>query len=253
MFFLWFCACRGANSELPRAKETRLPISQDRVTIPSGTYAVGCDRTTDKSCGNDEPPLHVVHIEQFSIDRTEVTVAAYRQCVEANVCTPAVSGGECNYGEEGRDRFPINCVTWEQAKTFCEWANGRLPTEVEWEVAARGSNGRKYPWGNEPPDANGVYRANYGEGLVPELWARDRWIYDAPVGTFTSGASPFGLYDMAGNVAEWVADRYSDEDDQRVVKGGSWRDYAKRIRCSARDMHPPTNWYSHVGFRCAGQ
>jgi serine/threonine-protein kinase len=198
--------------------------------------------------------MRPIAVAAFTIDRTEVTVEAYRACIDAGACTAAATVGECNLGEPDRDRFAINCVTWGQARAYCAWAGGRLPTEAEWEAAARGTDGRRFPWGDSPPDDGGIHRADYGEGLVPELWARDRWTYDAPVGTFPAGAGPFGTLDMAGNLAEWVEDAYQGAavPGARVVRGGSWRDYARRIRTSARDPHPAGQWYVTVGFRCVG-
>ena len=247
----------------PKAASLARPALVDRVAVPGGILWMGCNDAIDAECGNDEHPRHLVRVGRFLMDRTEVTVEAFRRCVESGACTPAPGLGECNYDEPGRDPFAVNCVTWYQARAYCEWSGGRLPSEAEWEFAARGLDGRKYPWGNEAPDAGAVHRANYGEGLVPDLWMRDGWTYDAPVGRFPLGASPYGLLDAAGNLGEWVLDVYADRyegppppsplprDARRVIRGGSWRDYIRRIRTSARDAHEPGRWFTTVGFRCA--
>lgn len=226
------------------------------VLVPGGRFRMGCDDAIDGPCAEAERPSRWVHVASFFLDRTEVTVAAYRRCVEVEACTAAVAGDECNWGEPDRDVFAANCVTWYQAADYCAWAGKRLPTEVEWERAARGDDGRSFPWGDVAPDADGTFRANWGEGLARHLWSRDRWEFDAPVGRFPEGAGPYGTLDQAGNVAEWVADAFKESGgdgsgDERVVRGGSFREYARRMKTFARDWHGAGRFYSHVGFRCA--
>lgn len=234
-----------------------LPVNapEGRLRIPGGRFRMGCEDALDGACAAAERPSRFVKVDSFFLDRTEVTVAAYRRCVEAEACTPTVAGDECNWGAPDRDEFPINCVTWHQAVAYCAWTGGRLPTEAEWERAARGDDGRPYPWGGTAPDAGGVFRANWGEGLARDLWIRDRWEYDAPVGRFPEGAGPYGTLDQAGNVAEWTADAVAsdlpDGPPERAVRGGSFREYARRLRTYARDWHGAHRFYSHVGFRCA--
>lgn len=242
----------GAN---PAGGDLPTDAPEGRLIIPGGRFRMGCEDALDGACAAAERPSRLVEVAAFFLDRTEVTVAAYRRCVEADACTPAVAGDECNWGEPDRDDFPINCVTWHQATAYCAWADGRLPTEAEWERAARGDDGRLYPWGNVAPDAGGVFRANWGEGLARDLWIRDRWEYDAPVGRFPEGAGPYGTLDQAGNVAEWTADAVVSDlpggPPERAVRGGSFREYARRLRTYARDWHGAHRFYSHVGFRCA--
>jgi formylglycine-generating enzyme required for sulfatase activity len=226
---------------------------------------MGCEEVLDGPCAAVETPSRTVTVRGFFLDRTEVTVADFQACVRAGACEPAPTMGECNAGEPDRDHFPINCVTWDQAGAYCEWAGRRLPTEAEWEKGARGTDGRAFPWGNEAPDADDIYRANWGEGLARHLWVRDRWEYDAPVGTFPEGASPYGALDMAGNLGEWVGDWFApgyDTSDlrdpggpssgySRVTRGGSFREYARRMKTFSRGDHRPGDWFGHVGFRCA--
>ncbi len=250
---------RPANPSLPGLGPERAYLSEppeDMVLVAGGRFRMGCDDALDGPCAEAERPSRWVVASPFLLDRTEVTVAAYRRCVEAEACGKAVAGDECNWGEPDRDAFPINCVTWHQAVAYCAWAGKRLPTEVEWEHAARGNDGRAFPWGDAAPDADGTFRANWGEGLARHLWMRDHWEFDAPVGSFPGGVGPYGTLDQAGNVGEWVADAFeAHEGDtgepERVVRGGSFREYARRMKTFARDWHGAGRFYSHVGFRCA--
>lgn len=158
----------------------------------------------------------------------------YRRCVDVGDYSRPSTSGNCNWDAAGRERHPINCVDWEQARTYCAWAGKRLPTEAEWEKAARGTDGRKYPWGNAEP---GTTRANlFGDA--------DGYKGIAPVGSFPVGA-------MAGNVAEWTADRYPGrEGEARVVRGGSWRSLPRFARASSRGRIEPAERGSDIGFRC---
>jgi formylglycine-generating enzyme required for sulfatase activity len=136
---------------------------------------------------------HKVTLSPYCIDRTEVTQGAYRQCVAAGGCTVPRQGPlGCDYDRLEYDDHPINCVTWDQANTYCNWTKKRLPTEAEWEYAALGSDGRRYPWGDSDKEDR---TKSVRTGIHPK-----------PVGSKPEGASPFGVLDMAGNVAEWVAD-----------------------------------------------
>ncbi|MEW6300221.1 MAG: formylglycine-generating enzyme family protein [Thermodesulfobacteriota bacterium] len=220
-----------------------LPLEMgDMVQIPAGAFWMGCNEKFDGECYDDEKPGRVVPVDAFHIDRFEVTVAEYRRCVEAGRCsrdsfTVALS---CNWGKEGRDHHPINCVNWEQAKTYCEWAGKRLPAEAEWEKAARGTDGRVYPWGNEW-DAKKV-NTDKNEDSFPET---------APVGSFPAGASPYGVLDMSGNVFEWTADWYDAAQTARSLRGGSWNYSARDVRASNRYGDAPGSHRGDVGFRCA--
>jgi formylglycine-generating enzyme required for sulfatase activity len=234
------------------------------VDVPAGEFVMGCD--SESECAQAELPVRRVRLGAFRIDRTEVTAFEYGRCVAAGACRRAPSVGLCNHDQPDHLGFAANCVTWDQARAYCAWAGKRLPTEAEWEKAARGTDARTYPWGNEAPDFGGQFRANWGEGLDQAAWMRDGWEYDAPAGRFVAGASPCGAIDLAGNVAEWVADWHAQTGydptaladpkgpatgEDRVVRGGSFRDPARRIRTYARDGHGPDQWFEHVGFRCA--
>jgi len=223
------------------------------VIVPAGKFEVGCIGASDTNCYRNEKPQRQVSLPEFEIGQTEVTVAAYRRFVEKNPWTSLPKPPHFN--PEWRDQTqPVTKVTLEEAKQYCQWAGGRLPTEAEWEYAARGGlTGELFPWGSV---ASHDY-ANYGaekccEGLASPN-TRDRWKYAAPVGSFPPNR--FGLYDTAGNVAEWVEDSYeftapSDTTTQRVVKGGSWLSTPFDLRVSSRLPMEPTTVADDVGFRC---
>jgi formylglycine-generating enzyme required for sulfatase activity len=220
------------------------PVS-DMVKVSAGEFWMGCNEKIDEDCLDDEKPGRSVNVDAFSIDRKEVTVAQYRNCVQAKKCSqqgvslPHYGGkdqpqaaGFCNWGKSGRDDHPMNCLDWSQAKAYCEWVGTHLPTDAEWEKAARGTDGRIYPWGNDW--SNNKANVN-GKGTMP-------------VGSFPSGASPYGALDMAGNVWEWVADTFGTG---RGVRGGSWYHNPKNARASVRSSLPPGARSIDVGFRCA--
>jgi len=225
------------------------------VYVPAGEFEMGSTEGND-----DEKPVHTVALDGFWIDRTEVSNAQYRRCVEAGDCSsPPESGSttrDSYYGNSTYDDYPVIYVSWRQAADYCTWAGGRLPTEAQWEYAARGSDGRTYPWGDSAPDCS---KANYrgADGLcVGDTSA---------VGAYSTGASWCGALDMAGNVWEWVADWYGDypsgrqvnptgpsSGEYRVLRGGSWLGSRNHARCAFRNWgRVLTHWYDHVGFRCA--
>jgi formylglycine-generating enzyme required for sulfatase activity len=249
-------------------------IRDDMILIPGGEFAMGSDREG----GNDnERPAHRVVVASFQMDRTEVTVRAYRDCVEATSCSEPEGyhprKGDfrvfCNWGNpEQRDNHPINCVDFHQAQAFCTWAGKRLPTEEEWEYAARGAGeDRLFPWGNAPPteqrlNACGgecpahLLAAHFPAG--PSLYpASDGWPETAPVGSFPSGASKQGVVDMAGNVWEWTASTYRTYDGakaeaKRVLRGGSWGGSDGRTeRTTNRFRLDEKSRGQFLGFRCA--
>jgi formylglycine-generating enzyme required for sulfatase activity len=208
------------------------------VSVPAGSFMMGSN--DGEAC---EKPVHRVSVVGFAMDVTEVTTAAYTACVRAGRCSAANTGESCNYGHSDKNNHPINCVDWDQATAYCGSVGKRLPTEEEWEYAARGTDGRKYPWGNEEPGT----RACWNEG-----WAGST----CSVGSYASGV--FGLKDMAGNVWEWTASGYSSDYSNsrasaaRVVRGGRWYDtVASLLRSSGRSRNAPSDRYDIIGFRCA--
>ena len=208
------------------------PVVGEMVSIPAGTFMMGSVGDLAEAFPQ-EHPQHGVSVAAFHMDRTEVTVRAYEGRGAA---------GDCNAGHSGRANDPINCVDWEQATAYCAWVGKRLPTEEEWEYAARGTDGRTYPWGNDEPRAQVCFE-------------RDN---TCAVGRFPAGDSPFGLHDMAGNVVEWTSSLWSEDYDKertgpgRVIRGGGYCHDAVEVRAAFRANDPPRDRDSYVGFRCAG-
>lgn len=253
------------------ARLLRSSVQTETVDVPAGEFWYGCNARVDRECARDERPGGSRPLRRFRIDRTEVTVAQYADCVEAGACSsdgltlPRWRDGErpelswaCNWDRPGHERHPVNCVDWHQASAFCEWKGGHLPSEREWEKAARGQEGHKYPWGNRGFEAVAVAVAN----IRDEAYHREKpeqrgWTvgYDdghfatAPVGSFPEGASPYGALDMIGNVYEWTSDPH--ESRGRVVRGGSWRTRSRESRASNRHHYAPELRRVYVGFRCA--
>jgi formylglycine-generating enzyme required for sulfatase activity len=226
----------------------------------------------------DEFPQRRVDLQPFWIDQTEVTNRQYALCVRAGGCDPPPALLEVGddlpyYGDEAFDEYPVANVAWSEAEAYCRWAGRRLPTEAEWERAARGRDSRTYPWGwfgMTMPD-----RLNFCDLECPYSWpdaqVRDGHARTAPVGSFPKGASPYGALDMAGNVWEWVSDWYDSsayasqpadrpagpaDGRYKVVRGGSWLDGAlgdrlSFFRVANRHWQPPEARLSYLGFRCA--
>ena len=220
--------------------------------IPAGMFLMG-DTMSDNIRSQ---PVHGVQVSAFCMDRTEVTVAAWRSCTSPS-CLPPNTGGTCNWGAVERDNHPINCVDWVQARTYCQLRGGDLPTEAQWEYAARGTDRRLYPWGSTPAPSAQV------------CWSGVRFSGGTcPVGSFSAGNSPFGLFDMAGNVREWTIDwygAYTGSTDsyvldptgpvagsRRVNRGGAWNSSVNIFLFSPRrDDNSPAGRSDLVGFRCA--
>jgi formylglycine-generating enzyme required for sulfatase activity len=209
----------------------------------------------------DEAPPHTVTLDAFWIDRTEVTNAMYARCVAAGKCQPPpVTKSNTRpvyYGAAAFDNYPVIYVTWGDAQAYCAWAGRRLPTEAEWEKAAgwdeTAHKKRIYPWGDTPPDPTRL-NFNSSAGDTTE------------VGHYPTGASPYGALDMAGNVLEWVADRYdpayyAESPDRnpdgpaagnyRVLRSGAWYSYGDDVRVANRNGNVPTFRLDAIGFRCA--
>ena len=218
------------------------------VLIPGGTFLMGSNLGED-----GEKPEHAVKLNAFYIDRTEVTNRDYKAYVDiARVSRLPDHWSDRTY-PEGLEGHPVVSVSWFEAEAYCLWAGKRMPTEAEWEKAARGSGARMFPWGNASPEAKHL---NYGSAGA------------AAVGSFPAGDSPYGLSDMSGNVWEWVADWYGasyyanspgedpkgpDSGTQKVLRGGGWNDPVGTlfIRTYARFRERPDNRGVHIGIRCA--
>lgn len=228
----------------------------NEVVIPTGCFEMG---DAFREGYPDELPVHTVCITQFYMDMYEVTNAQYKECVDAEACQtpPNISSQtrETYFGNAAYDDFPVIYVDWYKADAFCTWKGRRLPTEAEWEDAARGGlSGKRYPSG----DSIDGTEANYWDSGDP--WDNDT----APVGYHTPNA--YGLHDMAGNVFEWTSDWYSETyysespinnpmgpetGTESVLRGGSWDDHPFHIRIAERHPDPRTMTYYNVGFRCA--
>jgi formylglycine-generating enzyme required for sulfatase activity len=158
---------------------------------------MGCSGSS-AACDADEQPYHWVELDAYRITTTEITQAQYQACIAGGSCSEPYTGGVCEWDPAFQPNHPVNCVTWQKAADYCTWLGGGLPTEAQWEKAARGSSQSKYPWGNADPDCT---LANFDEDVCPGGLA--------DVGSHPAGASPYGVHDMAGNVGEWVADYFS--------------------------------------------
>ena len=248
-----------------------IPIKQ--VLIPAGEFPMGNDadvalaKCTEYSteCSRDwykdEEPVHTVSLDAYYIDAYEVTNARYDECVQEGVCQHPTSLGsaksESYFGAPAYANYPVIYVSWFYARTYCEWRGARLPTEAEWEKAARGSDGRTYPWGDEISCSTANYWGIEDSGCVGTT---------TEVGLYQSGKSPDGVYDMAGNVWEWVGDWFSSSyynnspvsnplgphsGEERVLRGGPWEGNHNRVRSANRGRRDPTFTSDFIGFRCA--
>jgi formylglycine-generating enzyme required for sulfatase activity len=226
------------------------------VYVPAGQFIMG-SADSDSDANPEEKPEHTVFLDAYSIDLTDVTNAMFAKCVLAGNCQapspPRSQTRDSYYGNASFANHPVINVSWNDASAYCVWAGRRLPTEAEWEKAARGTDGRKYPWGNTAP---WQMRLNFS-GLVGDTSA---------VGNYPAGASPYGVLDMAGNVRQWVADWYSatyyaSSPDRnpagpasgtaRVLRGGSWFTGASGVRAAIRARYYPDYRDYLTGFRCA--
>ncbi len=227
------------NSSASDAQEVTVPNGM--VLIIGGTFQMGTAVLQVTETGDDEMPAHPVRVDSFYMDRTEVTAEAFGTCVAAGKC---LAPGKCNWGKPELSQHPINCVNWSAAKKYCEWVGKRLPTEAEWEFAARGREGRKYPWGAAMPDKQLCWHRQHAAGTCQ-------------VGSVAGDATPEEVLDLAGNVMEWVSDAYcsygrpSHCDSRRVMRGCNYVD-VKPYLCRGARRAPvaPGNFYNTLGFRC---
>ncbi len=223
---------------------------QSMVLVPAGTFNMGSLMGDE-----DEQPVHPVYVDAFLMDKHHVSVGHYARFLDATSHDAPPDWSIMNRSQH--QNRPVANVDWLDANAYCHWVGKRQPTEAEWEKAARGTDGRTYPWGNEHP------RKSYAN-LRQEHWNNHEAL--APVGAFEEGKSPYGIYDMAGNVWEWVSDWYAPDyyknspsrnpagpprGNHKVIRGGSWGSGAESLRSSERETHVPSFRGFGTGFRCA--
>ena len=237
------------SSVIPVDIKTSEPDGMTQMYIPEGEFFMGKGEVRK----NDNSPQHIVYLDAFWMDKYEVSNAMYLKCMQDGACSEMVSDNT-TYNNWIYRNHPITYVTWEQANVYCQWAGRRLPTEAEWEKAARGTDGRKYPWGNEAPNAR---LANFDGSMIHEAVS----VYRYPL-----GASPYGVLNMSGNVREWIADWYGEDyylttpytnptgpetGTERSLRSGSYNEDKNEITITSRYRHEPQSAGLSRGFRCA--
>ncbi|HXV69422.1 MAG TPA: formylglycine-generating enzyme family protein [Nitrospira sp.] len=264
-FCILFCASLLFAAEHPSEALLTSPAGKDgapMVAVPAGSFPMGVPRG-DRDGGRDEYPRHDVFLDAYFIDKFEVTNGRYLAFVKAtghrvpqNPQNPTRNLWQGDTIADSLIDRPVINVDWFDAETYCTWAGKRLPTEAEWEKAAKGTSDRRFPWGNVEPTGKHL---NYNQ----------RWIGEKtlmPVGSYEAGKSPFGAYDMAGNVWEWVNDWYDaryyekspeknpkgpDTGSKKVVRGAGWQNETPTVRIFTRVDSDPTVRNESTGFRCA--
>lgn len=301
LILLLLCAAARADALRPSARPSdqarsglgdvtlRARDGMAMLYVPAGTFAMGSDfemaayarrlcmdhsgeasvaiAVCQPSAFQNERPVHAVTLTAFWLDSTEVTNGQYRLCVEAGACAPPLQTDSFTrpayYDDPAYDAYPVIWVDWHRACAYCAWAGARLPSEAEWEYAARGPDSTLFPWGNTFDPTRLNYCAAECDGVSDPNNA-DGYPDTAPVGSFPAGASWMGAQDMAGNVREWVADWYGLYHSEgqrdpvgplsgsgRIPRGGSWYDKPDDVRSANRGENTPDYARHKVGFRCA--
>jgi formylglycine-generating enzyme required for sulfatase activity len=241
-------------SQMPEIGPTQVSAIDGMVMVfvPQGNFPMG-SADSNNEADDGQKPQHTVFLEAFWIDRTEVTNEKYKLCADKGGCQALIKNSsatrELYFNNPQYSNYPVVYVSWGEARVYCKWAGRRLPTEAEWEKAARGTDGRNYPWGNNAPDSSLL---NFNSTDT------------TPVGSYPQGASAYGGLDMVGNVWEWVSSLYwsypydagdgrenPNSTSMRVVRGGSWANTDTYVDAAFRGRFAPTIQLSGVGFRCA--
>jgi len=272
------------NTPTPKGERVSEKDGMPQMYIPAGEFTMGwegSDATLDVLPGPFPDFLeHTVYLDGYWMDKYAVTNGQYQQCVAEGICRPCAQNnippqGIAYFTEPEFANYPVVNVSWYMARDYCQWAGRRLPTEAEWEKAARGTDGRKYPWGNEPysEDKANICDVNCPpakKGEIGNTSFDDGYAGPAPVGSYPAGASPYGLMDMAGNIWEWTStaaeiypydasdgreDLYDVADGEkwpeRILRGGPWSNGIGYQRSSFRYRAVAIYWNFNMGIRCA--
>ncbi len=228
-----------------------VPARDGMLRLPGGRFVMG---SASPRAPINERPAHPVSIAPFWIDRTEVTVGAYRACVQGGTCVrPARSSATCTF-DSGEDELPVSCVHWRDADAYCRFVGKRLPSEREWEYAARGMYAIAFPWGG------GGSSCSAAVTLINDQSGKSCAFHPAKVGAHASGASPFGVLDLSGNLEEWTSDWYVESlgpgpapraGAAHVLRGGGWLSPPSQSRTTSRNWGSALEAGPNVGFRCA--